>query len=61
MSDKPHPTEHSSARGNQHAIHVDLRRGRSVRLADHAALRDAVIASRDEKRKAGVRVLRNKA
>lgn len=61
MSDKPHRTEHSSARGNQHAVYVDLRRGRSVKLADHAALRDAVIASRDEKQKAGVTVLRDKA
>src|SRR4051794_29895580 len=45
VSENAHPTEHSSARGNQHAIYVDLRRGRSRKLPDHAALRDAVLAS----------------
>jgi hypothetical protein len=53
----PHPKESSSARGNQHMITVDLRRGRSRELSDQASLRDAVLAARQGQKKAGVRIL----
>jgi hypothetical protein len=58
---RPHPKESSSARGNQHVVAVDLRRGRSRELADQASLRDAVLAARQEQQKAGVRILTGRA
>jgi hypothetical protein len=54
---RPHPKESSSARGNQHVVAIDLRRGRSRELPDQASLRDAVLAARQGQEKAGVTVL----
>ena len=58
---RPHPHESSSARGNQYSVAVDLRNGQARRLPDQSSLRDAVIASRKGKQKAGVTVLSGRA